>query len=336
MSNQPPQLDCRFYRKKFPENDELVRVRIIEKEPHGFRCVLLEYNNIEGLVLLNELRRGRVRSYNKILRKNKEYTVLVLRVHMNEKNGHETGFPDLSLKAVPRDQLDFARDKWEKSKTVHAIMKQVARQVYEKVPNLQYNTIDLYEKFAWPMADKFGHVYLGLKGIMSADKLTKLTIEEREDEIKKDLELAGAPPETVDFFYSELAKRMKPTPKTVRALVEMKCLSVSAVDGIRKALQVAIDMNSEEIPIVVRVIAAPEFAVCCTTMDPQEGKKRITEILEKMKEALEAEEGSFKVTEEPEVETEIELLTKSDSFKKGGERDEDEEEVEGADSPTDE
>jgi len=113
MSNLP-QLDCRFYRKKFPENDELVRVRILEKEPHGFRCVLLEYNNIEGLVLLNELRRGRVRSYNKILRKNKEYTVLVLRVHMNEKNGHETGFPDLSLKAVPRDQLDFARDKWEK------------------------------------------------------------------------------------------------------------------------------------------------------------------------------------------------------------------------------
>merc|ERR1719499_3050885 len=96
----------------------------------------------------NELRRGRVRSYNKILRKNKEYTVLVLRVHMNENN--ETGFPDLSLKAVPRDQLEFARDKWEKSKTVHAIMRHVARQA-------KYNTIDLYEQFGWPMADKFGH-----------------------------------------------------------------------------------------------------------------------------------------------------------------------------------
>jgi len=313
MTDKNQQLECWFYRKNFPENDELVRVRILEKEPHGFRCVLLEYNNIEGLVLLNELRRGRVRSYNKILRKNKEYTVLVLRVHMNEKNGHETGFPDLSLKAVPRDQLEFARDKWEKSKTVHAIMRHVAREA-------GYNTIDLYEKLGWPMADKFGHIYLGLKAIMTADKLTNMSSEDREAAIKKDLVEAGAPEDCVDFFYSELSKRMKPTPKTVRALVEMKCLGVSAVDGIRKALQVAIDMDTEEVPIVVRVIAAPEFAVSCTTMDPQAGKARIAEILAKMKETLEAEEGSFKVTEQPEVEKEVDLLTKSDSFKRDADK----------------
>merc|ERR1719219_2381139 len=156
--------------------------------------------------------------------------------------------------------------------------------------------------------------------------------EERKAMILEDLKEEGAPEDTLDVFYSELSKRMKPTPKTVRAIVEMKCLAVSAVDGIRKALAVGLEESTEELPIVIRVIAAPEFAICCTTMDPQEGKKRITEILEKMKEALEAEEGSFKVTEEPEVETEIELLTKSDSFKKAGERDEEEEEVEGADA----
>lgn len=179
------------------------------------------------------------------------------------------------------------------------------------------------------MADKHGHIYLGLKAIMNDDRLTRLSPEEREQEIKKDLEAAGAPADTVDFFYSELSKRMKPTPKTVRALVEMKCLGVSAVDGIRKALQVAIDADTQELPIVVRVIAAPEFAVTCTTMDPEEGKKRIKEILEEMRKTLEAEEGSFKVTEEPEVEKEIDLLTKSDEFKAGADRKAEEEEVRG-------
>ena len=90
-ANSPLGLDCRFYRKKLPIIDELVRVRILDREEHGFRCVLLEYNNLEGLVLLNELKRGRVRSYHKILKKNKEYTVLVLRVHEPENPEEVTG-----------------------------------------------------------------------------------------------------------------------------------------------------------------------------------------------------------------------------------------------------
>jgi len=307
MSN--PELECRFYRNEHPENDELVRVRIVQKEPgfRGFSCHLLEYDNIEGMVLLNELRRGRIRSYNKILRKNKEYTCLVLRVHKSETDSSLVS-ADLSLKAVPADQLAFAQDKWEKSKTVHAIMRHVAHKA-------NCNTIDLYEKFGWPMADKFGHIYIGFKAIMNADKLTKMSPEEREAEIKRDLEKAGAPEGTVDFFCKGLLKRMQPTPQSVLALVEMKCLGVSGVGGIRKTLQVAIDMTTEEFPIVVRVIAAPEFSVSCSTMDAQAGKQRVTDILAKMKETLESEEGSFKIIEEPKVEAEVVALTKSDWFK---------------------
>merc|ERR1719499_2128786 len=145
----------------------------------------------------NELRRGRVRSYNKILRKNKEYTVLVLRVHMNDKGGVETGFPDLSLKAVPRDQLPIARDKWEKSKTVHGILRHVAKRTGK-------DTIELYEQFGWPMADEHGHTFIGIRKIMNDEKLNKLSDEERKQIIMEDLEKAGAPKDTLDVFYSEL------------------------------------------------------------------------------------------------------------------------------------
>jgi len=289
MNNSQLQLGSRFYRKQFPEPDELVRVKVLGREEHGFRCVLLEYNNIEGLVLLNELRRGRVRSYNRILRKNKEYTVLVLRIHQTNSNGQLSGFIDLSLKAVPRDMLPSARDRWEKSKTVHGIMRQVAQRT-------KINTADLYEKFGWPLADKYKHLYLGFKHVMNEPDAKKAMIE------------FGVPEKCIDDLHKELYKRMKPTPENVRARISMVCFSGNAIAGIQHALQVGLDQSTEEFPLVFRIVATPNFEICCNTYDPDKGIEIIKATMVKMKTALEEKDGIFKVTEDPVVERIVEML----------------------------
>lgn len=349
----PLGLDCRFYRKKLPEVDSLVRVRILDREEHGFRCVLLEYNNIEGLVLLNELKRGRVRSYHKILKKNKEYTVLVLRVHEPEVEEEITGcFIDLSLKAVPRDQLPGSRDVWEKSKRVHGIMRHVAAAVngkQNKCPtfwtemeeekkeaitgaigedlsefNLEImNTLvsehnldkkeadhllqwytggrlskkktevtpeELYGSFGWPLADKYKYIYSGFKQIMNEEDPIAAMINH------------NVPQNCIPTLLSELSKRMQPTPETVRARITMKCFSKAAVEGIQAALAVGLEQDDEELPIVIRVVAAPNFEICCTTMEPELGMKKVTEVMELMRETLLANKGQFEVTEQPVIE----------------------------------
>jgi len=344
-------LDCRFYRQKLPKIDELVRVKILDREEHGFRCVLLEYNNLEGLVLLNELKRGRVRSYHKILKKNKEYTVLVLRVHESETEEELTGcFIDLSLKAVPREQLPLSKDLWEKSKRVHGIMRHVAAATTQKQNTLpewwetydetkkqtieeslgdlseysvghmkelasnfeitekqsdtllqwylggrvskkaEISTEELYEHFGWPLADSFKTTYSGFKYIMNEEDPMVAMIDH------------GVPEHCITTLLSELSKRMQPTPETVRAKIQMTCLNKAAVEGIQAALATGLEQDDEELPIVIRVVAAPNFEVCCTTMEPEIGKEKITRVMNLMKKTLEDNGGKFVVTEEPVLE----------------------------------
>jgi len=109
---------CRFHRRRLPERDELVRVEIMRRDEHGFRCKLLEYDGLEGLVLLNQLKRGRVRSLTRILRTGKEYTVSVLKVHVaeNEEDTANGSYIDLSKKEVRNEELPDAIARWKKNK----------------------------------------------------------------------------------------------------------------------------------------------------------------------------------------------------------------------------
>jgi translation initiation factor 2 subunit 1 len=58
----------RFYEKEFPEADEVVLVNVQSIEEMGAYVTLLEYNNIQGMVLLSELSRRRIRSIHKLIR----------------------------------------------------------------------------------------------------------------------------------------------------------------------------------------------------------------------------------------------------------------------------
>lgn len=56
----------------------MVNVRAIAEM--GAYVYLLEYNNIEGMILLSELSRRRIRSINKLIRVGKTEPVVVIRV----------------------------------------------------------------------------------------------------------------------------------------------------------------------------------------------------------------------------------------------------------------
>ena len=48
-------LQCRFYEKKFPEIDDVVVVNVRSIADMGAYVHLLEYNNIEGMILLRSV-----------------------------------------------------------------------------------------------------------------------------------------------------------------------------------------------------------------------------------------------------------------------------------------
>lgn len=72
--------DLRFYERKFPEVDELVMVKVQRIAEMGAYVSLLEYNNLEGMILMNELSKRRFRSVTKLIKVGRLEVVMVLRV----------------------------------------------------------------------------------------------------------------------------------------------------------------------------------------------------------------------------------------------------------------
>ena len=107
-----PGLSCRFYQHKFPEVEDVVMVNVRSIAEMGAYVSLLEYNNIEGMILLSELSRRRIRSINKLIRNGRNECVVVIRVDK------EKGYIDLSKRRVSPEEAIKCEDKFTKSKTV--------------------------------------------------------------------------------------------------------------------------------------------------------------------------------------------------------------------------
>jgi len=88
----------RFYEQRFPEVDDVVMVQVRSIAEMGAYVSLLEYSGIEGMILLSELSRRRIRSVQKLIKIGRQEPVMVLRVD------REKGYIDLSKRRVnPED-----------------------------------------------------------------------------------------------------------------------------------------------------------------------------------------------------------------------------------------
>lgn len=112
----------------------------------GAYVKLLEYNNIEGMVLLSELSRRRIRSINKLLRVGTNEPVMVVRVDQ------EKGYIDLSKRRVSSEDRAKCEDRYNKAKTVHSILRHVSEAA-------QTSLQDVYERIGWPLYRSHGHAY---------------------------------------------------------------------------------------------------------------------------------------------------------------------------------
>ena len=80
IPEQDNSTSCRFYEDEYPKEEQYVMVRVKTVSEMGAYVTLLEYDNKEGMVLLSELSRTRIKSLNKVARVGKVECVLVLRV----------------------------------------------------------------------------------------------------------------------------------------------------------------------------------------------------------------------------------------------------------------
>lgn len=137
---------CRFYERRVPEKDEIVAVVTTDIKELGAYVRLLEYDNIEGFIMLSQVTAKRVKTVQRHLKIGQQQMMEVLRVDEAKM------CIDLSKKSIKPEAVEIATKRYKKAKQVHTIMRQTAIKLNTKVE-------ELYEQFGWELYKKFDHAY---------------------------------------------------------------------------------------------------------------------------------------------------------------------------------
>jgi translation initiation factor 2 subunit 1 len=264
--------NCRMYEQKFPKVDDLVMVEVKSIEEMGAYVTLKEYNDVEGMILLSELSRRRIRSINKIIRVGRLEVVVVLRVD------EEKGYIDLSKRRVSEEDAPKCEEKYNKSKAVHSIMRHVAETVHGDLESL-------YSKVAWPLYKKYGHAYEAFK-IAITEGNTVFDFLELEPELK-------------DALIKNIQRRLTPQPVKVRADIEVTCFNYEGIDAIKAALSKGQETSSKESPIKIKLFAPPLYVVVTTSTQKEIGIKALNEAIETIKEEITKRKGQLVIKVAP-------------------------------------
>lgn len=280
-------LVCRFYENQYPDIEEVVMVNVRNIAEMGAYVTLLEYNNIEGMILLSELSRRRIRSVNKLIRVNRNEVVMVLRVDK------EKGYIDLSKRRVSPEDIQKCEDRFNKAKAVHRVLRQVAEQ-----KKLVLKT--LYHQVGWPLYKKYGHCYDAFK----------LVLTEQDDIF---CGMSNVETETRETLVDYIKKRLAPQPIKVRCDVEVTCFTYEGIDAVRDSLMAGQTIGTTETPIKMKLIAPPMYVITTMTLDKDLGIELLNKALAITKEQILKKGGKIDVKMAPKAvsqreETELQAM----------------------------
>ncbi|EME47001.1 hypothetical protein DOTSEDRAFT_41533 [Dothistroma septosporum NZE10] len=269
--------NCRFYEEKYPEIDSFVMVNVKQIAEMGAYVKLLEYDNIDGMILLSELSRRRIRSIQKLIRVGRNEVVVVLRVDK------EKGYIDLSKRRVSPEDIVKCEERYNKSKMVHSIMRHVAEKTNTPIE-------ELYQDIGWPLNKKYGHAVDAFKlSITNPDVWNEANF--KSAVIKDELQ-------------SYIGKRLTPQPTKVRADVEVTCFGYEGIDAVKNALRKAEEKNTPDTQVKVKLVSPPLYVLTSQTIDKNNGIEVLTEAIKEIDVSIRAAGGSCTIKMAPKAVTE--------------------------------
>merc|ERR1711915_474190 len=275
-------ISCRFYEQKYPEIDDVVMVNVRSIADMGAYVHLLEYNNIEGMILLSELSRRRIRSINKLIRVGRTEPVVVIRVDKDK------GYIDLSKRRVSKEDIEKCTEKYSKAKAVNSIVRHVAEILGFKTNE---ELEDLYKKTAWyfeAKSKKQGTAYDYFKqSVADPSLLNDLGLDEHMKEV----------------LVENIQRKLTQQAVKIRADFECSCFTYEGIDAVKDALRAGIAVGNPEIPIKINLIAPPVYVMTCSTPERTKGLALLNEGCKVVEEKIKASGGNFAIQMAPKVVT---------------------------------
>ncbi|KAH8818783.1 hypothetical protein DL96DRAFT_1621926 [Flagelloscypha sp. PMI_526] len=331
----------RYYQQKYPEVDELVMVQVRQIAEMGAYVKLLEYDNTEGMILLSELSRRRIRSVQKLIRVGRNEVVVVLRVDK------EKGYIDLSKRRVSPEDITKCEERYMKSKTVASILRHVA----SKIPSSDAAAVD---DGATPAPPGTGAAQLDKKARRAARKVAAETGEPVDPLLVQPDHIPGTseseeqrlemlyetiawplgktfghpydafkqaladnetvfatldPPPleaTLKILKDTIAKRLTPQAVKLRADIELTCYTPAGIDAIKKALRAGEKQSNEAVPIKARLVAPPLYVLSTNATDKYAAVDRLERAIEAIQSTIEEQGGAVVVKMKPKAVSEQE------------------------------
>lgn len=260
----------------------MVNVRSIAEM--GAYVHLLEYNNIEGMILLSELSRRRIRSINKLIRVGRNECVVVIRVDKDK------GYIDLSKRRVSPEEVVKCEERFAKAKAVNSILRHVGELLgYKSDTQLD----ELYKKTAWKFDEKFKKPTACYDVFKHA-----VTNPELLDECDIDAK-------TKEVLLENIKRRLTPQSVKIRADIEVACTNYEGVDAVKRALRKGLELSTENMPIKINLIAPPLYVVTTQTLERSDGLNMLNAALQAIKASIEEAGGMFNVQLQPKVVSDI-------------------------------
>jgi translation initiation factor 2 subunit 1 len=270
-----------MYSGEYPEVDDVVMVQVKRVAEMGAYVQLLEYNNIEGMILLSELTRRRIRSVSKLIKVGRIEPVMVLRVDKDK------GYIDLSKRRVSSEDIQKCEDKYSKSKMVHSILRHVSETTGA---NLQ----DLYQNLGWPLYESHGHAFNAFKSMVTDPESIFTEIAREHPEYKIDDSVKQA-------LLKDISRRMTPQPLKIRADIELTCFEGDGVENIKNAMRKAEGLSTESCKVKVSLVASPLYVITTQTLEKDEGLNLVEAAIQAVQESISQEGGRLVLKEAPRV-----------------------------------
>ncbi|THG04799.1 hypothetical protein TEA_001731 [Camellia sinensis var. sinensis] len=270
MATNMPNLECRMYETRYPEVDMAVMIQVKNIADMGAYVSLLEYNNIEGMILFSELSRRRIRSVSSLIKVGRIEPVMVLRVDKDK------GYIDLSKRRVSEEEIQTCEERYNKSKLVHSIMRHVAETMI----------LDL-EAFKLIVNDPDSVL----------NSLTREVKETGPDGKEVTKVVPAMSEEVKDALIKNIRRRMTPQPLKIRADIEMKCFQFDGVLHIKEAMRKAEAAGNKDCPVKIKLVAPPSYVLNTQTLDKEQGIAILNKAIQACSEEIERHKGKLTVKE---------------------------------------
>jgi translation initiation factor 2 subunit 1 len=197
-----------------------------------------------------------------------------------------TGYIDLSKRRVSPEDITKCEERYNKSRTVHSILRHVAEKT--EIP-----LETLYETIGWPLNKRFGHA------------LDAFRLSITNPDVWADVQAPSTA--AMDELQSYIKTRLTPQPTKIRSDIEVTCFGYEGIDAIKKALKAAeqttrpppAGVAEDDTEIKVKLVAPPLYVLSCNTIDKNHGIALLEDAINTMTADIRASGGDCVVKMAP-------------------------------------